>query len=372
MKKASSNTSSRRDFIKKTSLAGIGLSTALVSSYGQTQVGNVKEGNGNLNKASKALLSMFNLKYPFFQAAPGGEELAVALANAGGMGAIGLGWLSPDDAYNTIIRMNITTKGNYYGNYVLHFGTNSLEKSLEAGCKVIRFSWGIPKQDDIRKIKNANAKFGIQVTSKFNTLKALELNPDFLICQGLEAGGHVQATSYLKDVLPEVIKVAGEIPVLVAGGISTGHDIRNAINSGAAGTVMGSRFIATKESDIHSQYKQRLVESEEDSTVYTNCFNNNGGWHAMHRVLRNTTFLNWENEGCPHDGNKPGEDDVIANHLDYGEIKRYSTMPPLRGHTGDLDGMAIYAEQGVLKIKDVPSAGKLIKRLWKEFENKQD
>lgn len=313
---------------------------------------------------------MFNLKYPFFQAAPGGEELAVAIANAGGMGAIGLGWLSPDDAFDTVRRMSESTKGNYYGNYVLHFGTNSLEKSLEAGCKVIQFSWGIPKQDDVRRIKNAKARFGIQVSSKLNTLKALECNPDFLICQGLEAGGHIQATSYLKDVLPEVIKVAGEIPVLVAGGISIGHDIRNAINKGAAGTVMGSWFIATKESDIHSQYKQRLVESGKNSTVYTNCFNNNGGWHAMHRVLRNTTFLNWEAEGGPLDGNKPGADDIVASHLEFGDVKRYSTMPPLKGHKGNLDDMAMYAGLGVLKINDIPSAGALIERLWKEFINK--
>lgn len=362
------NKSSRRDFLKKGSLVSIGLSTAIMTACDQQQDKTEKKESGFLNEKSKKIMTLFNLKYPIFQAAPGGEELAVAIANAGGMGAIGLGWLSPTEAYDIVVRMNEKTKGNYYGNYVLHFGTNSLNKSLEAGCKSIQFSWGLPNQEIVKKIKNAGAKLGIQVSSSLNAQKALELSPDFLICQGLEAGGHVQGTSYLKDVLPQIIEIAKEVPVLVAGGISDGHDIRNAIKSGAAGTVMGSRFIATKESDIHSHYKQRLVEAGENSTVYTNCFNK--GWDAMHRVLRNNTFLNWEAAGGPLEGKKPGEKDLIANHPKQGNVERYSGMPPSIGYTGNLDDMVMYAGTGVSKIDDIPSASELIERLWQEFENK--
>ncbi len=91
---------------------------------------------------------------------------------------------------------------------------------MEAGCKTFQFSWGLPNQEIVKKIKNAGAKLGIQVTSKLNAQKALELSPDFLICQGLEAGGHVQGTSYLKDILPQIIEIAREVPVLVSGGIT--------------------------------------------------------------------------------------------------------------------------------------------------------
>ncbi len=361
------NKSSRRDFLKKGSLVGIGLSATFTAACDQQQKTEKKE-SGILNDKSKKLMTLFNIKYPIFQAAPGGEDLAVAIANAGGMGAMGLGWLSPTEAYDTVVRMNQKTKGNYYANYVLHFGTNSLDKALEAGCKNIQFSWGLPNQEVVKKIRNAGAKWGIQVTSPLNAQKALELSPDFLICQGLEAGGHVQGTSYLKDVLSQIIEIAKDVPVLVAGGITDGHDIRNAIKSGAAGTVLGSRFIATKESDIHTHYKQRLVEAGENSTVYTNCFNK--GWDAMHRVMRNNTFLNWEAAGGPLAGNKPGEKDIIANHPQRGNVERYATMPPIQGHTGNLDDMVMYAGTGVSKIDDIPSASELIERLWQEFENK--
>ena len=133
------NKSSRRNFLKKSSYAGIGLSTTFIPSYKQSTSRQEQKELGELNGSSKKLLSLFNLKYPFFQAAPGGEKLAVAIANAGGMGCVGLGWQSTDDAYETTLRMNKTTNGNYYANYLLHFDPNSFDKAIEAGCMNFQF-----------------------------------------------------------------------------------------------------------------------------------------------------------------------------------------------------------------------------------------
>ncbi|MEK6482034.1 nitronate monooxygenase [Catalinimonas sp. 4WD22] len=360
--------SSRRSFLKQGSFAGLGLTTALMSSCEQAKQHEEIKEVGELNESSKKLLSLFNLKYPFFQGAPGGEKLAVAIANAGGMGSIQFTWTSSDEAYETSRRLNEATNGNYYANYILHFEPKSIDNVLEAGCQNFQFSWGLPSQEVISKIRNADAKFGIQVSSRKNAEKALELKPDFLICQGLEAGGHIQATQYNKYALPQVLEVAGEIPVLVSGGISTGEDIRAAINNGAAGVVMGTRFISTKESNLTDGYRQKLLEAGENSTVYTNCFNQD--WDAMHRVLRTSTFLNWEGEGCPPKGNKPGEGEVIAKTSWGGDILRYSGRRPVEGDTGDLGSMCMYAGEGVGKIKDIPTASELIERLWEEFENK--
>lgn len=362
------NKSSRRNFLKTSSLAGLGLTTALMTSCEQPKQQEEKKEFGELNERSKKLLSLFNIKYPFFQAAPGGEKLAVAISKAGGMGCVSLGGYSPEQAFEIVHRMNKETNGNYYANYVLHFPPNSFDKAIEAGCPTFQFSWGLPTGEMVSNIKDAGAKFGVQVSSKQNAEKALELQPDFLFCQGLEAGGHIQATKYLKDALPQVLEVAGEVPVLVSGGISTGHDIRKAIKNGAVGAVMGSRFIATKESDISDFYKQKLLDSDANNTVYTNCFSL--GWNAMHRVLRNSTFLNWEAEGCPLEGNKPGEGEVIGKTSWGMDIERYSGWGPWEGYTGDLESMCMYAGEGVGEIKDIPAASELIERIWKEFENK--
>ena len=325
------------------------------------------ESSGVLSGTSRQLVERFALKYPIFQAAPGGEALAIAVAESGAMGAISLTWDPPDMAFDLVKRMNDATAGNYYANFVLHFDPVSLDKALEAGCPNVQFSWGIPDADIVRKVRAAGAGLGIQVSSLASAQAALEHEPDFLICQGLEAGGHVQATNPLDPTLDDVLSATGNIPVLVAGGISTGRDLRKAMQSGAAGAVLGTRLMATQESDAHDVYKQHLVDADSDSTIYTICFNRD--WNAMHRVLRNDTTRKWEAWGCPEGDRKPGAADVVAEHPVFGPAMRYETIPPMVGHQGDLDDMAMYAGQGVGDVNDLPAAAGLIERIWAECQD---
>lgn len=367
MPSMTNNTTSRRRFMKNSAAVGIGLSAASASASMTASPSTDTQGKGALSEKSKKMLRDFGVKYPIIQAAPGGADLAIAVANAGGMGAVSLGWSSPDSAFDTVTKMNAATHGNYYANYVLHFDPVSLDMALEAGCPTVQFSWGIPNPIVVSKIRAARARLGIQVSSKLGAQKALELNPDFLIAQGLEAGGHVQATSSLSDALMEILELADTVPVIASGGISTGHDIRRVLNAGASAAILGTRFMATKESNAHDAYKAALVKAGDDDTTYTNCFNRD--WDAMHRVLRNDTFLNWEAEGCPLKGDKPGEDDIVATHPQMGGVTRYSIMYPVAGHEGTVEDQAMYAGKGVQDIDDAPSAGELIKRLWSDFKN---
>lgn len=368
MKISNDENNSRRSFIKNG--VGIGLSLSLGSTnvYAGTKQETLLE-SADLSDRAKKLMALFGLKYPIFQAAPGGEALALALAKAGAMGALSLTSASPDEAFQIVTRMKAATKGSFYGNYILSFEPKSLDKALEAGIPAVQFSWGIPTKTMISKITAAGAKLGIQVASKDNAKAALDLSPDFLICQGVEAGGHVQANEPLLQSLKEIIAEAKEVPVLAAGGLATGHDIRKVLNAGASGVVMGSRLVVTQESDMHSEYKNALVEAKENSTVFTTCFNE--GWFALHRVLKNKTFLMWQAAGCPLAGNRPGENDVIATGADGSTHKRYSTMPPIQSLHGNLRELAMYAGEGVKNINDIPSAQELLLRLWKEYENKR-
>lgn len=350
--------------MKSSAAIGVGIATASCVNNARPAPNSAQD-KGELNEQSKKLLRDFGLRYPIIQAAPGGVDLAIAVANAGGLGAVSLSWSSPDVAAKTVTRMNTETKGNYYANFVLHFPPASLDAALAAGCPIVQFSWGLPTEEMVSKIRKADARFGIQVSSKLGAQKAIDLGPDFLIAQGLEAGGHVQATSSLSMALREIVEVAGETPVIASGGISTGHDIRAVINAGAAAAILGTRFMATQESNGHQAYKDALVEAGDTSTTYTNCFNRN--WDANHRVLRNGTFLNWEAEGCPLEGAKPGEEDVVATHPKMGGITRYSIMYPVTDHQGTVTDLAMYAGQGVGDINDLPSAADLIERLWSEF-----
>ena len=364
----------RRSFLKGTVVMSMGLGvTKGKDSMSKVIEDNVQDDREFLSETTQKLLVDYNLKYPIFQAAPGGQNLAIAVAKCGAMGAVALSFDSPDYAFKVVNRMINETNGNFYANYVLSVPPKSLDRALEAGCPIIQFSWGIPSQDIVNKVRNGGAKLGIQVSSNLGAKKALSCNPDFLICQGIEAGGHVQGTSALLELIGEILELAGPVPVLAAGGIANGQDIQKAFQAGATGVIIGTRFMATQESDAHDDYKRELVEAKGDSTVYTICFDKEptfatGTWNSAHRVLRNSTFIEWEAAGCPLAGSRPGENDVVATHPTYGETFRYETIPPMKGHEGSLEAMALYAGEGVGKVTDVPPVDELLQRLWEEFK----
>lgn len=122
----------------------------------------------------------------------------------------------------------------------------------------------------------------------------------------------VQATKPLYEVLGAVIEEAKTIPVIAAGGIANGAHIRRALQAGASGVLIGTRFVATKEAGVHDDYKVAITRAQADDTVLTVCFSGSlsdphDGWpNAPHRVLRNRTFGMWEAAGCPPAGKRPG------------------------------------------------------------------
>jgi nitronate monooxygenase len=258
------------------------------------------------------------------------------------------------------------TKGEFQANFVLAFEPTALAAALEAGLPIVTFSWGMPKKH-ISLVRSFAAKLGIQVTGLEGACHALDLGADFLVCQGVEAGGHVQATRSLWDVLPEIVTEAASVPVVAAGGIASGHAIARALANGAAGAMLGTRFVATVESLAHTCYKRRIVEARAADAVLTVCFD--VGWpHAPHRVLRNETLSSWEAAGCPPPGRRPGEGEVITWFNDSKRFVRYAEVPPRTGMLGNVEAMPLYAGSGCGEIHDVPHAGELVERLWRDCQ----
>src|SRR2546427_849 len=79
--------------------------------------------------------------------------------------------------------------------------------------------------------------------------------------QGVEAGGHVQGSLPLASALPGVLEAAGSVPVVAAGGIADAPAIAEALQSGAQGVMLGTRFVATRESRAHEEYKASLLQA---------------------------------------------------------------------------------------------------------------
>jgi nitronate monooxygenase len=314
---------------------------------------------------ARALMSKFGMTYPVLQAPSGGQELAAAISNAGGIGAFALWRTSADVARQNVERMRTLTKKPFIVNYVLTFEPQSLGAALEAGAPIVQFSWGIPTAAMASEIQRAGARFGVQVATPDGARAAVDAGAAYLVAQGVEAGGHVQSSTPLKDLLPGVLTEAGDVPVLIAGGISTGAQMRQAMLDGAAGVLMGTRFIATQESSAHPEYKNALMHSKAADAALSVCFSDS--WEsATHRCLRNGTLTRWEAAGCPPKGLRPGEGDAVATGLNGRKVMRYSIALPQKDMTGTVTDLAMYAGQGVDDIKDIPTVDTLLARMWAE------
>lgn len=371
--------SSRRAFLfngtASVALGSVMPSQAFASLAKPTQA-SAKGGDGKFMflPASERFMSMFKLKYPIIQAPAGGvvtSDLVAAVCNAGCLGGLPLSWSSAERARKTIATVQSKTDSDFFANFVLNFEPVALSAALEAGVKAIQFSWGMPTKLQVKNIRSFNALLGIQVTSAESASFAIDLGADYLVCQGTEAGGHVHASMQLDDALEKVLAVAGNVPVIASGGIAAGKDIHKLLVAGAAGVVMGTRFVATKESGAHKEYKDSLLKARSEHTVFTSCMNK--GWdNATHRILRNSTFTRWEKLGCPKVGARPGEHDKIARYGNAtdGEytIERYSIDSPGKSISGDIEALANYAGTGVDNINDIPGVADLVDRIWQEIE----
>lgn len=292
-----------------------------------------------------------------------GPELAAAVSRAGGMGSMALTWTDPQTAAEHVRQVRAATDNAFFVNFALAFPPLALEAALDAGVPIVTFSWGDP-QPHLARVRAAGAWIGVQVTNVAGAHRAIDQGADFLICQGNEAGGHVQSNTPLLELLPRIVEVSGDVPVIAAGGMAHGRDIAEVLALGARGAILGTRFVACQESRAHPAYKRELVAAA-GATALTVCFE--GAWpYSAHRALRNSTLEAWEAAGSPAVGSRPGEGETIAATADGEPIFRYEDTAPKQGYTGDIEAMCLYAGTGVGTIDDIPGAGELVERLWAE------
>ena len=325
----------------------------------------------SLSDRARNLLTAFRIQYPILQAPVGyssGPDLVIAVSKAGCLGSMALTRASPEEAKERVKKVLAATNNPFVVNYILAVEAKSLPAALEAGAPIIQFSWGIPDREITSLVRKAGARFGVQVGSANGAKRAFDAGAEYVVCQGVEAGGHVQGTMPLMEALPAVLAIAGDKPVFAAGGIANGRGIRKVLDAGASGAMLGTRFVATQESYAHPDYKEALVRADSDQTVLTVCFD--GGWtNATHRCVRNSTFINWEAAGCPPSGKRPGEGDVLGKRPDGTPFLRYTGASPSKAIVGDrIPECAIFAGLGVGQVKDLPTVEVLIKRLWQECQ----
>ncbi|GMJ03459.1 hypothetical protein like AT5G64250 [Hibiscus trionum] len=294
-----------------------------------------------------------------------GPELVAAVANAGGLGLLHAPeWESPELMKELIRKTRELTDKPFGVGVLLPFPhKENIRAILEEKVAVLQVFWGECSKELVLEAHSAGVKVVPQVGSVEDVKKAIDAGVDAIILQGYEAGGHVIGQDGLISLLPRVVDMIGDrdIPVIAAGGIVDARGYVAALALGAKGICMGTRFLATQESNAHPAYKQKLIEY--DQTKYTDLFGRAIWPGAPMRVLLTPFVRDWNSlPAHENETNQP----IIGQSVIYGvetEVRRFSVTLPNPATTGEIENMALYASQSVGLIKEIPPAGEVVKML---------
>ena len=219
------------------------------------------------------IVELFDISFPIIQAGMiwcSGWELASSVSNAGGLGIIGSGSMYPDVLDDQIIKCKNATSRPFAVNIPMLYP--DIDKHIETIIKhkvpIVFTSAGNPKTWTSHLQSNGIKVVHVVSSLKF-ALKAQDAGVDAVVAEGFEAGGHNGRDETTTMCL--IPKVASElkIPVIAAGGIGTGRAMLAAMNLGAEGVQIGSRFVATYESSAHQNFKNRIINLPEGETTLT-------------------------------------------------------------------------------------------------------
>ena len=292
-----------------------------------------------------------------------GPDLAAAVSNAGGLGLLPL-WFQDIPTVRDIVRATrALTSAPFGANLNMEFPQDeALDACLEEDVRIISFFWQNPGPL-LRRAKDAGAIVLQTVASAEDARRAVDNGADILVAQGWEAGGHVRGMVSTMALVPRVVDVAGNTPVIAAGGIADGRGLAAVLALGAGAGWIGTRFLASHEAVIHKEYQEVVLRSSESDTIHLdNLFD--GGWpDAPHRVIRNSTVTAWENSGRPAPGHRPNEGQIVAQSPDGEPIIRYECLSPRPDITGDIEALALWAGQGVGLAQTVKPAAEIVEDL---------
>lgn len=347
------------------------------------------------------LCNMLGVKYPIIQAGMAGgittPELVSAVSEAGSLGMLALARLTPEQTRENIRKVKSLTSKPFGVNFllappekndqsipeiqnILNNFRSELELKpsetveiqlpesklseqygivLEEKVSIVSFALGNPRS----LVEEAHSR-GIKVIAMVTTVEeakeVISEGTDFIVAQGSEAGGH-RSTFKLdanKDaqaigtmaLVPQVVDVAHDVPVIAAGGIMNGRGIAASFALGAQGVQLGTRFLTATESGAFPAYKKTLAKSTETDTLITKALTGRPA-----RTVRNR-FVDEFEKGCvkplawPYQG-------IAADDI-YMEAAR----------KGNSDYFPLLAGQGLRMLKQEQSAAQIIEELVRETE----
>lgn len=223
-----------------------------------------------MNRVTKHLGS----KYPIIQAPMGWiarSKLASSVSNAGGLGVIETSSGEVDICKTEIKKMSELTKNPFGVNLPILFlqDESIVDFVAECGVKFVTTSAGSPAKY-LNKLKEAGLTVYHAVPSLAGALKAADAGVDGLVVEGTEGGGFKNPEEVGLFVLIQAIRRKIDLPIIAAGGIADGQGMAAAFAVGAEGIQMGTRFVSSKESPVHENWKNAILNGTESDTYVLN------------------------------------------------------------------------------------------------------
>ena len=240
-------------------------------------------------------------------------KLAAAVSNSGGLGFLAAGYKSARELEQEIIEMHSLTKKPFGVN--LFVPTNEkiavdaldcYQKELSKAAEYLECQVGIPKNDDdesnakldiiqkhrvpaasftfgcpdreiVASLKGIGSRVFVTITTPQEAEVALRAGADALCLQGIEAGGH-RSTFLESSVDYPLMKLLKEVrsitkkPLIAAGGLMTGSDIKRVLQEGASAAQLGTAFICCPESGASALHKESILQKRFNETGVTRAF----------------------------------------------------------------------------------------------------
>jgi len=294
------------------------------------------------------------------------KKLAAAVADSGAQGMVSWSHMPAGKLAKILDELREETAGVIGVNFLMNrYDDEASEIQMcvsEAAsrARVIDFFYHDPIPSLIELVHRKGALACWQVGSCSEAVAAVNAGCDFIVAQGVEAGGHIRGNVGLMALLNEVLQTVN-IPVLAAGGIGTGRNMAAALAAGADGVRVGTRLVATHESGAHPNYIAALIKAEAKDTVFTEAFSY--GWpNAPHRVLRSCV-----------EAAQSIVDDIVGEQLSPRTgtrvpVHRFESFDPMMDTTGVIEAMPLWAGESVDGVTKQQSAADVIQELTKDTE----
>lgn len=299
------------------------------------------------------ITELFNIQYPIIQAGMiwcSGWELASAVSNAGGLGIIGSGSMYPDILREHIRKCKAATDKPFGVNVPLMYPAieQHMQIIMDEGVPVVFTSAGNPNVWT-KTLKQKGITVVHVVSSVKFAKKCEEIGVDAIVAEGFEAGGHNGREETTTMVLVPLVRDAVKLPLIAAGGISTGRAMLAAFALGAEGVQIGSRFAASEESSGHINFKKKITESKEGDTLLTL------KQLMPVRLIKNKFF-----DQVQEAESRGGSREELAQLLGRARAKKGM-------FEGNLDEGELEIGQVSALIKAIQPAGQILKEIWEEF-----